>query len=387
MNTRIGTYITHKTPGESYKAYIPPALPPHPSLDLAPLYPQLEKATIALAELNAQSKSIPNPTLFIYMYVRKEALLSSQIEGTQSSFSDLMLFEHDQKPQIELEDVEEVSHYVLALTHGLKRIKSGFPLSLRLLREIHDLLLKGGRGATKMPGEFRCSQNWIGGTRPGNALFVPPPPEQMLIAMGDFEKFLHDENVKLPMLIKAGLAHVQFETIHPFLDGNGRLGRLLIGLMLCEGGILDEPILYLSLYLKQNRSLYYQLMQEVRTHGTWETWLEFFLDGVYTTATSARTTIHKINELFIADQQKIETLGRAQHSVLKVFEYIKKLPQVTVQAIAKDLKISAPTARSCLNHMVNLNILEEITGNERDKIYVYRNYFDILEEGTEPLTK
>jgi Fic family protein len=243
MNKRIGTYIKQKVSGESYKAYVPPQLPPDPPIDLQQLYPNLEKATLALAELNSVTKVIPNISLFVYMYVRKEALLSSQIEGTQSSFSDLILFEHHQKPEVSLDDVEEVSNYVKAIHYGLDRLKSDFPLSLRLLREIHDILLSGGRGSKKSPGEFRRSQNWIGGTRPGNALFVPPPVEYLDQCLSNFEKFLHYG--KLPVLIKAGLAHVQFETIHPFLDGNGRLGRLLIILLLCESGILDEPILYL----------------------------------------------------------------------------------------------------------------------------------------------
>lgn len=248
MNKRIGTYITQKVTGEPYKAYVPPGLPPEPPVNLTKLYPSLEKATVALAELNSITKSIPNAALFIYMYVRKEALLSSQIEGTQSSLSDLMLFEHHQKPEVSLEDVEEVSNYVKAIIYGLKRLKEGFPLSLRLLREIHGVLLSGVRGARKLPGEFRCSQNWVGGTRPGNALFVPPSVSHLDQCLSDFEKFLHD--ARLPVLIQAGLAHVQFETLHPFLDGNGRLGRLLVTLLLCNSGMLDEPILYLSLYLK-----------------------------------------------------------------------------------------------------------------------------------------
>jgi Fic family protein len=246
MTQRIGSYITQKIAGEPYKAYVPPKLPPKPAIDLIEIYPCLEKATSALAQLNSVHRSIPNTSLFIYMYIRKEALLSSQIEGTQSSFSDLMLFEHDQKPEVSLEDVEEVSNYVKALTHGLKRLKDDFPLSLRLLCEIHSILLSGGRGAGKLPGEFRRSQNWIGGTRPGNALFVPPPVDHLHQCLSDFEFFLHDNS--LPVLIKAGLAHVQFETIHPFLDGNGRLGRLLVTLLLCNSGMLNEPILYLRLY-------------------------------------------------------------------------------------------------------------------------------------------
>jgi len=343
----------------------------------------MEKATIALAELNAVSKSIPNKALFIYMYVRKEALLSSQIEGTQSSLSDLMLFEHHEKTNVTIDDVEEVSNYVRAMTYGLERLRSGFPLSLRLIREIHSILLAGGRGANKQPGEFRRSQNWIGGTRPGNAYFVPPAPEDLPQCLSDMEKFLHAKNQ--PVLIKAGIAHVQFETIHPFLDGNGRLGRLLITMLLCDSGLLDEPILYLSLFLKENRSLYYDLLQEVRTRGNWETWLEFFLDGVTMTAKQALSSATRINKMFDDDLTSIQKLGRAKVSAEQTLEYMKKLPQVTAPALSVETGLSAPTARAALNHLVDLGILEEITGKQTDKIYVYRKYLAILEEGTEPL--
>ena len=317
------------------------------------------------------------------MYVRKEELLSSQIEGTQSSFSDLILFENNQKTNIQIDDVEEVSNYVRAINYGLKRLKSGLPLCLRLLKEMHGVLLQGGRGSTKSPGEFRKSQNWIGGTRPGNALFVPPSPEKLPDLLKNLENFLHDE--KLPTLVKAGIAHVQFETIHPFLDGNGRLGRLLITLLLCEQGLLKDPILYLSLHLKQNRQLYYNLLQEVRTNGTWETWLEFFLDGVVYTAKQAIETTKKMNKLFDDDLAKINTLGKAKFSCINTIEYLKKLPQVSVKLLAEKLNISAPTARNSLNNLVKLGIVKEITKKNRDKIYVYKKYLDILEYGAEPL--
>jgi Fic family protein len=378
----MGTYFSQKVAGEQYKAYVPAKLPPMPPINLTELYPYLEKATLALAELNSIHKLIPNTALFIYMYVRKEALLSSQIEGTQSSFSDLILFEHQQKTYISSEDVEEVSSYVKAITHGLARLKQDFPLSLRLLREIHAVLLSGGRGSGKLPGEFRRSQNWIGGTRPGNALFVPPPVEYLDSCLSNFEIFLHDNT--LPILIKAGIAHVQFETIHPFLDGNGRLGRLLVTLLLCNGSVLDEPILYLSLYLKQNRQRYYDLLQEVRVHGTWETWLEFFLAGIFHSAKQATQTAMDINNLFDQDFAKIALLGRARFSCEQILNYLKKLPQVTVLFLASELGMAAPTARSSLNRLVQIGILKEISGKKRDKIYVYQNYLKILEEGAEP---
>lgn len=383
MNARIGAHVLQKVAGESFRAYVPPHLPPQPPLDLPKLYPYLEKATLALAELNSIHKSIPNTALFIYMYVRKEALLSSQIEGTQSSFSDLVLFEHQQKPLVSLEDVEEVSNYVKAINYGLQRLKAGFPLSLRLIREIHGILLSGGRGSSKLPGEFRRSQNWIGGTRPGNALFVPPPVEYLDECLANFEKFLHDD--KLPVLIKIGLAHVQFETIHPFLDGNGRLGRLLITLLLCLDEMLDAPLLYLSLYLKQNRDIYYNLLQEVRTQGTWEVWLEFFLEGICKSAKQATQTAQAINSLFDKDTAKISKLGRAKFSCQRVFEYLKQLPQVNVSLLANELNMTAPPIRNALNHLTSLGILKEISGKKRDKIYVYDQYLKILEEGTDPL--
>lgn len=382
MNKRIGIYITQKVSGESYKAYIPAKLPPEPPIELTLLYPYLEKATLALAELNSIHKTIPNTALFIYMYVRKEALLSSQIEGTQSSFSDLMLFEHNQNPEVSIEDVEEVSNYVKAIHYGLERLKDDFPLSLRLLKEIHCILLSGGRGSSQTPGEFRRSQNWIGGTRPGNALFVPPPVDHLSDCLSDFERFLHDES--LPVLIKAGLAHVQFETIHPFLDGNGRLGRLLITLLLCTNGMLDEPILYLSLYLKQNRHTYYELLQEVRESGAWETWLEFFLIGVEQSSKQAIQTAQRINDLFAKDSEAISHLGRARFSCQQTFEYMKRLPQVTVPLLAKELQMTQPTARSALNHLKSIGVLAEVSGKKRDKVYIYRKYLDILEDGAEP---
>lgn len=382
MNRRMGNYSIQKMAGEPFKAYIPPELPLQPLLDLTMLYPYLEKATLALAQLNAMVKSIPNISLFIYMYVRKEALLSSQIEGRQSSFSDLMLFEHQQKPEVSQADVEEVSNYVKAMLYGLDRLKADFPLSLRLLREIHSVLLAGGRGATQLPGEFRRSQNWVGGTRPGNALYVPPPVEALDQCLSNFEKFLHDDT--LPLLIKAGIAHVQFESIHPFLDGNGRLGRLLITLLLCNHRVLDEPILYLSLYLKQNRKVYYDLLQEVRTQGTWETWLEFFLQGICASAKQALQTAIDINHLFARDLEKITTIGRARFSCEQALDYLKKLPQVSVPLLAKELNMTAPTARQALNTLVSLGILKETSGKKRDKIYVYHKYLTLLEEGAQP---
>ncbi len=378
MNKRIGTYITKEVAGESYKVYIPPNLPLEPAVDLKKLSGLLEKSVAALSKLNNISKNIPNKSLFMYMYVRKEALLSSQIEGTQSSFSDLILFENNQMPEISIDDVEEVSNYVKAMNYGLKKLKDGFPFSLRLLKEIHSILLSGGRGSKKLPGKFRQSQNWIGGTRPGNALFVPPPVDKLRDCLSNLERFFHDDS--LPVLVKAAIAHVQFETIHPFLDGNGRLGRLLIILLLINGGLIDEPVLYLSLYLKQNRTTYYNLLQEVRTNGSWESWIEFFLTGVLKSSKQAIKTITDINSLFEIDNIKIATMGRSRFSCEKVFNYLKQLPQVTVSLLAKELNMSLPTARNTLNLMVEAGILNEVTKKQRNKIYRYQKYLNILEK-------
>src|SRR5438132_9551599 len=288
--SRLGTYVVKTFKDESFRAYVPPPLPPDPPLALQPLLALLEQANQALGRLDGLASVLPDPSLFIYLYVRKEAVLSSQIEGTQSSFSDLMLFESAEAPSVPLEDVQEDSNYVAAMNHGLRRLRGDFPLSLRLIREIHKILLSNGRGSQKRPGEFRESQNWIGGTRPGNAAFVPPPPEKMTECLDALEKFLHREKEDLPILVKAALVHVQFETIHPFLDGNGRLGRLLITFLLCVERALTEPLLYLSLFFKTHRQLYYELLQKVRTDGDWEGWVRFFMEGVETTADQAVAT-------------------------------------------------------------------------------------------------
>jgi len=265
-----GRYITISTVGETVRAFIPTPLPPQPPIDWSPqLREKFDRALLALGRLDSVSILLPNPSLFLYTYVRKEAVLSSQIEGTQSSLSDLLLFELDLTPSVPIQDVREVSNYVAALNHGLQRLKEGFPLSLRLIREIHEILLSTGRGSDRTPGEFRRSQNWIGGTRPGDAVFVPPPPENVVECMGDLEMFLHDRPVQTTTLLKAALAHVQFETIHPFLDGNGRLGRLLITLLLCAEKVLKDPMLYLSLFFKMHRQRYYDLLNDVRFSGDW----------------------------------------------------------------------------------------------------------------------
>jgi Fic family protein len=337
--------------------------------------------------LDGLASVLPDLALFLYAYVRKEAVLSSQIEGTQSSLSDLLLFENSEVPGVPLEDVQEVSNYVAALNHGMKRLREGFPLSLRLIREIHSVLLSHGRGSEKEPGEFRRSQNWIGGTRPGNAAFVPPPPEVVTELMGQLELFLHEEHAGLPLLVKAGLAHVQFETIHPFLDGNGRLGRLLITFLLCAHGSLHEPILYLSLYFKTHRQAYYEHLMRVRSNGEWEAWLEFFLEGVKETSNQAVSAARRILALMSSDRKKIEGLGRPAASVLRVHQYAQTRPIFSIAAAARTVEISFPTASSAVEHLQNVGIVREITGRQRDRVFAYGAYLDILNEGTEPLSR
>jgi len=382
---RIGTYIKSSvTAGETYGAYLPKKLPPDPPLNMEALYPLLDKANVALGRLDGMSMVLPDPSLFLYMYVRKEAVLSSQIEGTQSSLSDLLLFENDAAPGVPIDDVTEVSCYVAAMNFGISRLKE-FPLSLRLLREIHAELMNNARGGNKMPGEFRTSQNWIGGSRPGNARFVPPPPDRLPETLDAFEKFLHDETIALPALIKAALAHVQFETIHPFLDGNGRLGRLLITLMLCVDGVLREPMLYLSLYLKANRQTYYELLQSVRETGDWESWIQFFLIGVAETAQQASETAQAIVALFRRDNEKIVAATSATATMATVHGYLQRHPVTTTTRIKEACGVSLPTVLRSLATLEELGIVHETTGKGRNKRYVYQDYLEILSRGTEPL--
>jgi Fic family protein len=382
---RLGQFVETTASGERVRAFLPPPLPPRPPLDLQGLFTLYDSARGALGRLDGVTTILPSTPLFLYMYVRKEALLSSQIEGTQSSLSDLLLFESDEIPHVPLDDVAEVSNYVAAMEHGLKRMREGFPLSLRLIREMHAILLKSGRGASKQPGEFRRSQNWIGGTRPGNALFVPPPPDRLNECLDAFEKFLHADDPQLPPLIKAGLAHVQFETIHPFLDGNGRLGRLLITLMLCDAGALREPILYLSLYFKTRRADYYRLLQEVRENGAWEAWMEYFLTGVRDTAAQAVDTAREIIALFDEDRSTIPSLGRGAASAFRLHDLMQRRPLITIQAASKELQLSLPTVGKSLEHLVDLGIVREVTGKQRRRVFAYRKYLDVLDRGTEPL--
>ena len=384
-SSKMGRYVITSVAGEAVKAYIPAPLPPNPPLDMRKLHGRIERADRAVGRLDGLSSIVPDTNLLLYSYVRKEAVLSSQIEGTQSSLSELLLFENRAMPGVPIDDVEEVSNYVAAMQHGLRRLRGGFPLSLRLIREMHAILLKGGRGSNQSPGEFRRSQNWIGGTRPGNATFVPPPPDRLMECLDPFEKFLHEESESLPLLVKLGLIHVQFETIHPFLDGNGRLGRLLITLLLCEKKVLREPLLYLSLYFKTHRSYYYELLQKVRTQSAWEHWLAFFLEGIETTAGEVSKAVKRSLALFEADRKKIAALGRSSASALRVQEYMQRRPIANIGAMSKTLKLSVPTVTSALQHLADIGVVKEITGGRRNRVFSYPKYLRIVEAGTEPI--
>ncbi len=382
-----GHYETTFFAEEQVRAFIPAPMPPTPPIDFSNLHRPLEQATIALGSLDAVTRHLPDPDLFIYSYVRREAQLSSEIEGTQSSLSDLLAFELGNRPGALVDDVTEVSNYVAALSHGLQRMRDDdFPLSNRLLRELHRLLLQSGRGSEKQPGEFRRSQNWIGGRRPGVALYVPPPHEQVQPCMGELERFIHATDDGLPSLIRAGLAHAQFESIHPFLDGNGRVGRMLIAFILVQSGALREPILYLSLYLKQFRSTYYDLLNQLRDHGDWEVWLQFFLEGVRLTAQHGVETAQQLTRLFEVDRQRIAVSGRRANSAIRAHHEFMQRPLLTISAVRDGTKLSFSAADAAVQHLEGLGIVEEITGRRRDRRYVYSDYLNTLNEELNPFS-
>ncbi|MCL7489653.1 MAG: Fic family protein [Desulfobulbaceae bacterium] len=379
-----GRYVTISTVGEKAQAFVPAPLPPRPPIDWTPdLRSKFDQALLALGRLGSVSTLLPDTSLFLYMYVRKEAVLSSMIEGTQSSLSDLLLFELDQEPGVPLDDVREVSNYVAALDHGLRLLEEGLPLSLRLFREIHSVLLTKSRGSNQTPGEYRRSQNWIGGTRPGNAAFVPPPAEEVLECMSKLELFLHDQPEPTPVLLKAALAHVQFETIHPFLDGNGRLGRLLIALLLCEQKVLREPMLYLSLYFKTHRQYYYELLNNVRMTGDWEAWLDFFAEAVIVTATQAVETALLLLDLSRKDSDKISGLGRAAASTLQVHRALMEHPIATSGSLVEKTGITPATVNKALGHLEQLGIVKELTAQKRNRLFSYAGYIEIMSRGAE----
>jgi Fic family protein len=380
--TLQGRYLKVAVANEAFKAFVPAPLPPRPPVDWTPaLRGRFDAALLALGRLDAVTDLLPNAGLLLYSFVRKEAVLSSMIEGTQSSLADLMLFELDEQPGVPLEDVREVSRYVAALEHGLKRLRGGFPLSLRLLREVHEVLLRDGRGSRLTPGEFRRSQVWIGGTRPGNAVFVPPPANELAACLKHFERFLNDLPEPTPPLVKAALAHVQFETIHPFLDGNGRLGRLLIALQLVADGLLREPLLYLSLHFKEQRRTYYELLNAVRLSGDWETWLEFFADAVVAGATQAATSARRLLALASDDARRIEGLGRAAASALAIHRTLQRQPLGTAASLAASTGLTPATVNKSLAHLERIGVVAELTSRQRGRVFSYARYAAILDEG------
>ena len=372
------TYIKSSVvASEHYNTYVPNPLPPIPAINMAEISEWLEKANIAIGELNGIVEIVPDPAIINYMYVRKEAVLSSQIEGTQSTLDDLLRYESDGTAGVPVDDVNEVSSYVAALNHGLERIQGGFPLSFRLIREVHKILLTNSRGHYKTPGEFRRTQNWIGGTRPGNARFIPPPPEKVMDCLGDLEKFMHTKD-KMPILVKAALIHHQFETIHPFLDGNGRAGRLLITLYLYIAGFLRSPFLYLSLFFRQHRDLYYDKLSEPRRTGDWESWLNFFLEGAAETASDAKRTLVEIKTLFTHDDVRLSGLGRASASAQTIFAVFKQKPVLNIAEITRRTGLTKPTAISAVKRLIDLGIVENISEKKWGQVYAYSGYIGLL---------
>lgn len=380
---RTGRIVVQQSGINGFSAFIPNPLPPDPPLQYDDEIKNLvEKANRALGRLDGATYMLPNPDLFLYMYVRKEAVLSSQIEGTQASLTDLLEYEGESEDDTSSDDVKEISNYVAAMDYGLDRLKE-LPLSLRLIKEIHARLLQGTRGGHKAPGEFRTSQNWIGGTMPSNARFVPPPAHEVLTCMGDLEKFLHDENNSTPTLIKAGLAHAQFETIHPFLDGNGRVGRLLITFILCHDKVIEKPLLYLSLYFKQFRDEYYERLTAIRRDGDWEGWIKFYLRGIYEISKQATSAAKLIMDLQAKHRVLVNTLGKASPTAIRLLDILYQHPLVSVPMVSKKLDLSAPAARKAINNLEQLDILREISGKRRDRLYLYDSYMNIIREGTE----
>lgn len=380
---RGGQWVAQSTGAAVYQAFIPKPLPPNPPLQInSKLQRQLEAAGLALGRLDGIGRLLPGPEELLYSYVRKEAVLSSQIEGTQSSIADLLLHENQAVPGVALEDVQEVSNYIGALNYGIERLAT-LPLSLRLIRELHERLVLGTRGTHKAPGEFRQSQNWIGGSKPSNAAFVPPPPHELPEVLGAFEKFLH--STEYPTLLKVGLAHAQFETIHPFLDGNGRVGRMLITLMLVSEGVLERPWLYVSLYFKQNRLEYYDLLQQVRIQGNWEEWMQFYLEGITIIAQQATDKIRALLTLFERDRKTVEQSRTgsiyqavAVQSNLAIYDYLKKKIAIRVPEAAEACGMTKPTAKRAIDDLLKLGIVTEATGKPRNRVYIYNEYLDIL---------
>ena len=372
----FGTYIESATLGETVRAFVPPALPPDPPLSIpTDVQTALDRALLTLGRLDGMVAALPDVDLLLYTFVRKEAVLSSQIEGTQSTLDDLLKHEMQMAPGAPEEDVREVSRYVEALNHGMTRIAGDLPLSNRLLREMHAILLADGRGAEKQPGEFRRSQNWIGGSRPGNAAFVPPPPDRLDDCLSNLERYLH---ATANPIVKVALAHLQFETIHPFLDGNGRVGRLLISLMLHNDGVLRKPLLYPSLYFKEHRADYYAELNAVRATGDYERWVGFFAEAMRHSAQVAISTGQRITQVFDKDRQQLRAVPRMAGTLLLVQESLQAKPIATIAALTSATHLTTPTITSALRELEDRGIVKEITGRPRDRVFAYFRYLDAL---------
>ena len=380
---RIGQYFQSSVgAGKSYQAYLPPPLPPQPALDIGSLYMLLDQASTALGRLDGMGRLLPNRSLYIRQYVRREAIFSSQIEGIKTSLSELFMFENN-VPSVPSDDVLETACCITATDYALRRL-SELPLSLRLMKEAHQKLMDSTRGRSKYPGEFRTTQNWIGGRRIEDAVFVPPPPNRVMECMGELEKFLHDDAVQLPALIKVALVHCQFETIHPFVDGNGRIGRLLITLMLRVEGILSEPLLCPSWYFKVHRQAYYDYLEHVRKTGDWESWIKFFLTGIADTAQRTAQAIEDTLRLFEQDSRKIKESGKSTSGVLAVYKQLQECPVYRVATLRERTGLAHPTVLRSLAVLEALGIVKEITGKARHKVFSYRAYLDILGQDTSP---
>jgi Fic family protein len=380
----FGTYIETTTLGETVRAFVPPRLPADPPLSFTEgVQSALDRAMLSLGRLDGAAATMPDVDLLLYTFVRKEAVLSSQIEGTQSTLDELLVHEVQAVPGAPSEDVREVSRYVDAMNHGLERIAGGFPLSNRLLREMHGILLAEGRGAQKQPGEFRRSQNWIGGTRPGNAIFVPPAPTQLDACLAKLEQDLPQH---ANPIVKAARAHLQVETIHPFLDGNGRVGRLLITLLFCNDKVLRKPLLYPSLYLKQHRQQYYDELSAVRASGDYERWIDFFSEAIRHSAEVAIETGRRVIQAFQEDRAQLRAIPRIAGSMLMIQEALQSKPVTTVAILREATGLTTPTVNSLLRELESRGVVKESTGRARDRVFVYRRYLDALaaeEEGVE----
>ncbi len=379
-----GRYTTVSTAGESFQAFVPAPLPPEPPLVWSPeLRRRFDEALLALGRLDAVTTLLPDAGLLLYSFVRKEAVLSSQIEGTQSSLADLLLFEIDEEPGVPVEDAHEVSRSVAAIEKGLEMLRGGLPVCTRLLCAAHAELMNhpGGRGKT--PGEIRRSQVWVGGTCPANAAFVPLPASEVAEGLKGLERFMNDQPEPTPPLLKAGLAHVQFETIHPFLDGNGRIGRLLIVLQLMADGVLRAPILYPSLYLKTHRSLYYELLNEVRLAGDWERWLDFFAEAIRVAASQAAATARDLLALFDEDRNCIAGLGRPAASARKVHQALQRCPLASSAALVQATGLTGATVNKSLRHLADLGVVAELTSRKRGRVFSYRRYVECLNRDLE----